>query len=197
MSITIATPPPQGEDAVRAGLDKLLTTGEDTRRALVPPAAGYGVVSVAAPHPVYVAGPADVLEGTLPASAELSGWRYILLDEERALAAAEVRPRRGKKGVRFTGLNTGAFVESTVRGVAAAEELEEVRESDYEFRLLNIPSLYVVALWLHGRSDIFIPLPPTPRWLAPYSVYSAEELVEVLREPAAERQDSAEELFET
>jgi hypothetical protein len=179
---------------MREDMNSLLLVDGDTRRALSPSGGGYEGTSTAAPHPVYTAGLKDVLAGTLPASALLTGWRYILLDGDRASAAAEVTPGQDGEEARLKGLSMGPFVGGTVRAVAVAERLKEVRESDYELRLLNIPGLYVVALWLHGRGDIFIPLRPAPSGVKPYSVYSAEGLTEALRE-SAERRASTEGLF--
>ncbi len=65
-----------------------------------------------------------------------------------------------------------------------AEELDEVREEDFELRLLDIPSLYVVALWLHGARDLIVPLPPTREGLEPYAVYEEGAVIERLGGPA-------------
>jgi hypothetical protein len=51
--------------------------------------------------------------------------------------------------------------------------LPQIAKADYELRLLKVPAVYLVALWLHGgNEDILIPLgnrPPDSRKNKPYT----------------------------
>ena len=87
----------------------------------------------------------------------------------------------------FSNFNHGPFVASTVEGVGRAEALDAVQQEDFELRVLEVPGLYTVALWLHGPRDLLMPLPPTRGRLEPHVVYEEGEVIELLREPAASR----------
>jgi hypothetical protein len=115
--------------------------------------------ALAAPHEVYTLDLADVANGLKGAKA--TGWRYLVMEGDNAVAAAELdRPAKGSKGnPEFSNLNTGGFVSSTYEAIHTAELLPEVKKADYQVRLLQIPAVCSVALWLHGKSqDLLLPL---------------------------------------
>lgn len=196
MSIITANPPTDGAEAIRTGVNSLLMSSGDARRELTPSAGSFASVSMSAPHPVYHATLDGVLDGSLVTSAQFSCWRYFLLDDDRILAAGEIQPGSEEVERTFLGASTGKSVRSTVRAIARAEKIDAVREKDYELRLLRIPSLYVVALWLHSEDDLFVLVPPTPRRLVPYSVHSADQLISALHDLASERRQFDDNLFE-
>jgi hypothetical protein len=146
-----------------------------------------GQLSIAAPHAVYFVGLTDVAEGNLLSAATLTGWRYIVLAGEEAIGAANLRIREDDPTLQFSHISHGPFVQNTVEGIRLAESLPAVAINDYELRLLDIPSLYVVCLWLHGNEDQLIPLPPSSHGLAPYKSYSDGEIAAALKGPATER----------
>ena len=53
----------------------------------------------------------------------------------------------------------------TATAIAAAQALPQVGLGSFELRLLRIPALYVMALWLHTPAaigELLLPLAPTP-----------------------------------
>ena len=59
--------------------------------------------------------------------------------------------------------NEGPFETATDNTVKTLHDLPELRAADYELRLLRIPALYMVALWLHMTAgDLLVPLAPSP-----------------------------------
>ena len=57
--------------------------------------------------------------------------------------------------------------------------------NDYEVRLLSIPALYVMALWLHGEADdLLLPMPPTNEILDAKKVYTPADLLKRLKRAA-------------
>ena len=57
----------------------------------------------------------------------------------------------------------GPFVAATDKAVKAIRKLPKLEAAGYELRLLRIPALYVMALWLHSLvDDLVIPLEPSP-----------------------------------
>ncbi len=107
-------------------------------------------------------------------------------------------------GVALTNLASGQFLSATKvskydfsgdhfdneisEALRIAEQLPQVEKQDYEPRLLDIPSILFVAVWLHGKSDdIIIPLPPTfGRWNA-YQPYSESEIIKLLKPEAKKK----------
>ena len=158
----------------------------DAIRNLMGPAGGAAGMAaaetseVAAPHEVYTLGLEDVAHRDL-GTAQKTAWRYLVVQGNRAVAAAEVNVAKGGAEMQFSHLNTGPFVEETNRAMAQAEKLEQVAGADYVVRLLTIPALYVVALWLHGeKNDLLIPMPPTSHHLTANRVYSPADFFERL-----------------
>jgi len=193
MAISIATEPRHVENALRKGVSNVLTVYKDTRRLMSAALDRPEGVTIALPHPVYAGGLSDILDRTLTETAQLSGWRYIVLDGDNAMAAADIRLVSGRREARFSGLNLGPFVANTVEGMAVAEAWEARQQDDFELRLLAIPSLYLIALWLYGKTSVFVVLPPAPKIFEPYGIYSASDLVDQLREPALARMELDEE----
>jgi hypothetical protein len=151
-------------------------------------------LAAAAPHHVYFVSLESIAAGKVFSQAELTGWRYIVLDDERPLFAAELDIDLAQGALEFSNTNQGPHVEGTLEGVRIAESLDDVREHDFELRLLEIPSLYVIALWLHGEEkDLLIPLPPTNPRLTPYDIYTSEELLAAVQNAAIKQLEVSQE----
>jgi len=145
--------------------------------------------------------PLDALaQGKLLEAARQTSWRYLLIQDNAAVAEAELSVgRRGAKGaagrsLEFVGLTHGPFAAATIDALDAAERLPQVASDDYELRLLKIPAVYLVALWLHGtREDILIPMGNAPGSLKSNQPYTESAVIAALRGPAeqAKRFDDA------
>lgn len=183
MSLFVPPPPPGGLEIIRNTLGDLITQPSTAARALED--TGADEVTVAAPHPVYFLGLEDVANGKGLAQAKLVSWRYILLNSDRSLAAAEVSLGAN---LEFSHVNQGPYVGATVEAVGLAEGLNEVISDDYELRLLKIPGLYIIALWLHAEQpDIIIPLLPAPSELTPNTPYSEATFMSAIQQAANDR----------
>jgi hypothetical protein len=74
--------------------------------------------------------------------------------------------------------------------VNAAEQHPATRESSYAVRLIRVPPLYVMALWLsdeRGGDDLVMPMPPTPPYLEAGRPYRGDEFPNLLAEDARKR----------
>lgn len=185
MPLTTAKAPSGGPRAIQNALSRVLAAPN----AFLARSAGGAAedVALSVPHPVYEVGLDDIARGHLTQATRLDGWRYLLVGGERALAAAEVAAV-GDSSVRFSHFNEGPFVAATVDGLSAAERLPEVNSGTYEVRLLRIPALYLIALWLHdGKQDLFLPLEPVPNGVKPLQRYREKELVAALQSLSAKR----------
>lgn len=184
MPLTISPPPPEGMDIITKSVGHLM--GQPDRIAALTNVQ-KGSLEIAAPHPVYSVALQDVADGLLLSSAKLVSWRYLLLTGSDITASIEISESEQDGQLEFTHLNHGPFVAGTVDTIAFAESLSEVQAHDYELRLLKIPGLYIIALWLHGPSDILVPLAPMPDLVTPNSHYSEEALVATIRQSALDR----------
>jgi hypothetical protein len=150
------------------------------------------------PHPVYYV-PLDALaEGKLLGAATQTSWRYLLVQDDTAVAEAELSAggpatgsRKGKRGaakaLTFLGVSHGPFTDATLDALSAAERLPKVAAADYELRLLKIPAVYLAALWLHkDDDDILIPMGAAPGGLKKNKSYTEKQVIKALK-PVAEQ----------
>jgi hypothetical protein len=161
-----------GELAQRQGF-------EDRRLAAAAPAA----LAVAAPHDVYSLGLEDLAAGRGLEAAEWVSRRCLILDGDHPIAAAELPDPDGANGFTTT---EGRFAATTATAIQGAEDAP----GEYELRLLRIPALYLMALWLkdrNGTDDVLVPLDPAPAELQPNERYSDQQLLERLRDRARSR----------
>lgn len=91
-------------------------------------------------------------------------WRYFVQEGYKVLASAESVAIGPANEHVFSAFNEGPFVASSASAIRAAREIPEVGQGGVELRLLNVPGLYVLALWLHGAKgtgDLLVPLAPS------------------------------------
>jgi hypothetical protein len=186
--VPIVTPelPPTALDAVRQAL---AATGRFPRRA-------GGALSLSTPHPVFAAALEPLAAGDRIAdAAELVGWRALLEEDERVVAAVELPGREAGTGGAV--VTRGGFVESTVTTLRGAERHERAGAERLELRLLRADALYLLALWLHpteGGDDLFFPLAPAPPPLRAETAYEREpfekEVAELARSVASAYQSA-------
>lgn len=184
MPLRLPPPPPTGLEVITAALEGLLSTQGPAARALSigrEDDAGTGLAAVA-PHLVYFAGLEDVAQGRMLSAARPTSWRYILVRGDNAYAAAEVTVAEDGQLGGFSHVDRGPFALNIVAAVELAEITETARGGDYEMRLLSVPSLYLVALWLHGTEDLLLPLEPAPGDLETERVYTEEQIFSELSE---------------
>jgi hypothetical protein len=182
MTLLASAPPQAAVDAARAGIAQLKATpGMASRDAL---ADEPGETYLAAPHQVFHLGLNDAMRGRPVEHARRGGWRFMLTDDSRALAAVHVREcDEGPESYVFSQLNSGPSVDSTVE---ALNRLEAAGQDIRELRLLDVPALYLEALWLHGdEDDRFVPLHPAPPAFEPFRVYSADDFSRLVAEAAS------------
>ncbi|EME99141.1 hypothetical protein J7W19_04135 [Streptomyces mobaraensis NBRC 13819 = DSM 40847] len=146
--------------------------------------AAQGALSCELPLPVHV------LEQHAPAGAtprtRLTGWRFLIKEDERAIAAGEARPTAD--GWTFSHFFEGPYVLSTELALRQAESLS----TPYQPRLLTVPGLYMLTLWLHGDvtadaesglpapGDLLVPLAPAPPGIAAHRPHRFADLLPVL-----------------
>ncbi|MBT2545972.1 hypothetical protein J7E99_36255 [Streptomyces sp. ISL-44] len=148
-----------------------------------------GPVTAELPLPVHVLDRlniSDLASGGRPPRTRLTGWRFLIRGGDRYVAAADTRLT--PDGWVFSHFFEGPYVAATERALRQAESLGKA----YQPRLLSVPELYMLTLWLHGAvgadasaglpagEDLLVPLAPAPPGIAAYRPHPVSELLPVL-----------------
>ncbi|NEC90179.1 hypothetical protein [Streptomyces sp. SID12501] len=133
--------------------------------------------------------PVHVLDRITPegtSATRLTGWRFLIRAGDRAVAAAETTLT--PDGWAFSHFFEGPYIASTERALRQAETMKQ----PYQARLLSVPGLYMLTLWLHGditadgaeghpaATDLLVPLAPAPPGIAAHRPHRVAELLPVL-----------------
>ncbi|WFB06296.1 hypothetical protein LRS74_03965 [Streptomyces sp. LX-29] len=137
------------------------------------------------PLPVHVLD--TITAPGVPSRTRLTGWRFLIRGGGRAVAAAEAVPTAD--GWAFSHFCEGPYVTSTEQALSQAESLPALHQP----RLLFLPELYMLTLWLHaepateptvepeqGRpapADLLVPLAPAPPGIAAHRALRVAELL--------------------
>ncbi|MDW6058323.1 hypothetical protein SAZ11_09660 [Streptomyces sp. FXJ1.4098] len=136
------------------------------------------------PLPVHVLDDITAPDG--PPRARLTGWRFLIRDGQRTVASAEAMLTAD--GWVFSHFSEGPYVSSAELALSQAESLPSV----YQPRLLSIPELYMLTLWLRSdpdvaaeeghlaAADLLVPLTPAPPGIAAHRAHRAADLLPVL-----------------
>lgn len=133
--------------------------------------------------------PVHVLDRITPAGASatrLAGWRFLIRCGDRSVAAADTMLT--PDGWAFSRFFEGPYITATDRALRQAETMQQ----PYQARLLSVPELYMLTLWLHGdcaadgaaghpaATDLLVPLAPAPPGIAAHRPHRVAELLPVL-----------------
>lgn len=134
--------------------------------------------------------PLHVLNGITasagPPRTRLAGWRFLLRDAHGVVGAADTMLTAD--GWTFSHFCEGPFVASAEAALRRAETLPAA----YQPRLLSVPELYMLTLWLHGDmeadagegspapADLLVPLAPAPPGIAAHRPHRVDGLLPLL-----------------
>lgn len=103
---------------------------------------------------VYTLGLSDAAKENALASVKFVGWRY-LIDDNGSPAVAEIRPTGSGSAPKFSRLTRGSAASGLKKAAEAASIAYGSSGDTYEARILEVPALHSICLWLHGRNDVF------------------------------------------
>lgn len=170
MGLKLPSAPRGTQQVVALALQRAQTSGRFAFSGVTGGAAA--VVTPVAVHQVYSVGLNQLANGRGLRAAKMVGWRTIVLHGSDPVAAVEFTGG-GPELRNLKSVNQGPQVQSTASAITLAEGLAQVKEKDYEPRLLQISAICLVSLWLHGaKEELFIPLEPAPGDFKAYNVYS-------------------------
>ncbi|MFT2016736.1 hypothetical protein ACMA1D_12955 [Streptomyces sp. 796.1] len=146
-----------------------------------------GSLAVAHPLPLHVLDHVTPRAGQAAAPiTRLIGWRFLIVGAEHAVAAAEALLTPG--GWAFSHFCEGPYVTSTEQALRRADALPTA----YQPRLLSVPELYMLTLWLHRETadepaggppapaDLLVPLAPAPPGIAANRPHQVADLLPML-----------------
>ncbi|WP_434587928.1 hypothetical protein [Streptomyces sp. A5-4] len=121
-----------------------------------------------------------------PPRTRLTGWRFLIRSGDRTVAAADTMLT--PDGWAFSHFCEGPYIASSERALRQAETMN----GRYQPRLLSVPELYMLNLWLHGEpeadasddmplpTDVLVPLAPAPPGIASHHPHPVADLLTVL-----------------
>ncbi|GAB3085348.1 hypothetical protein [Micromonospora schwarzwaldensis] len=160
MPLHVPEPPHGQADQVKSKLHRFADEGRFTGKALR--GARKEQLDVSTPHQVFTMGLDDVLAGGGVDRTQPAGWRYLIEDSGQPIASAETSagPEGTQEVSKFT---EGPFVAATDKAMKIVRRLPKLAAAGFELRLLRIPAVYQMALWLHSaEEDLLVPLEPSP-----------------------------------
>lgn len=140
------------------------------------------------PHPVYCVGLKEAASANGPWQGELVGWRYLAHSGNERDYAIEVQVDGTQH--QFSELDKGPYIDGVYRVLKDESLQQKTGTTVFKLAVLRLNALGVFAVWLQtvepGQA-LFIPLPPTPRYLTPWQQYTTNQFQDVLREKAKEK----------
>jgi hypothetical protein len=159
MPLNIPEPPGRARDKTRSTLDVVARGRGAGLRKL--DAARAEDLELSTPHQVFVMGPDAAQAGAGLDRARPVGWRFLVESGGEVIASAESPELPEGDGA--PSFSEGQVVASTAAAVKTALALPQVAKGRFDLRLLQIPAMYLTALWLHSpNADLLMPLEPSP-----------------------------------
>jgi hypothetical protein len=191
MPITFQQPSPQVAEQTRSALQDM---AQQKQFRIAPLAASTpSQISVTSPHAVYNIDLDEIVENKPLSAAQFTAWRFIVASNPSQPAAAEMHGDPNGDHASFSSVNDGPFVAGTIAAFKSVAEDPAFATGDWEGRLLRIPALFVMAVWIHNKTtgeDMLRPIAPTPNFLNANTTYTWPQFLEALEGPARGRLSS-------
>lgn len=142
MTVMTKDGPPAGKVVLGQALRHLMTRQSD------PLATKGGAVDTSKPLEVFTLRLDDISGSDFLRKAVSTGWRYLIV-ADGPIAMADLRGAAPE----FANLTRGRLAEQLEQAANLAESAYGASPTEFEARVLEIPSLYVMALWLHAGSE--------------------------------------------
>lgn len=141
------------------------------------------------PQPIYTSTIQALLKGRMLADAVLTGWQYFLIADEAPQGVVEVSDFKpeAEPPRSFDVLHPREYADLVNDVIARAEEIE----GKWELRILRVPAIYLLAVWLKdGTENLLLPVVPPSSASLLQEVLSEEELTKRLTPLSLMRRDT-------
>ncbi len=184
MSLTIPAVPQEAVAALDTALPKLATSPAVAARLprAVAAATQFMTARSAISLPFYVLDLSDVRIGVM--AAHQVGWQHLLPTGDPAGPALAETAIRGSNQHVFVGVAESPFASDLEHRLSVLRADPTVSASSYNAALLEVPAMYVMAIWLQDTShhdDLIVPLAPAPPPLTAGRNYSTSQFLDALR----------------
>jgi len=146
MKLTFESAPDAASHALCSKIPDVLRKSSAGRSAFDASATSIDALG---PFPLYVA---DISASGAMSKPKFFAWRFLLLNGEHAISVADVssveKDRLGLSSVHF-----GRGARKTHEGIRFAQS---VAGGSARMRLLSIPRMHMLVIWLLGRETIFV-----------------------------------------
>ncbi len=178
MKITLPQTPANGAQVILPAVQAALQA--QVLNIIAPASKTAGTsLSLSGAYPGYSLTLDNLAVGNEMSYAVKGVWHHLVFINGNVVADAQLIWRDDK--MEFSALNCGPMAASIVDALNMAEKASVLRAKSVELRLLSVPALHVVAVWLHGEDeDRFIPVAPTPHTLMPMQIIDKERLFSIL-----------------
>lgn len=194
MSLTLPNAPVEALSLVRLHAPLLL-------RAMGAEISPTHPLKIAQPYPLYTFPIEAVIDDQPLDSAWLAGWQYLVVDNDQTVGLAEVAATDAERNpaLAFATIVPSQCAQPIVSRIIDAQQLPDVALRSYELRILRVPSLTALAVWLRGdNDDIVLPIENVPdgvpleetTWNGVAVVTSQAQLARLLRPIAFYRLNS-------
>lgn len=142
-------------------------------------------LAISDPIPAYTVGLVEIQAGELSAAAEFASWRYVLsaTTPHNPVASADLCFVDAQWVV--TGLNGQQLTTALDSALAFAQASSQWKAGGLELRLLHIPALYTMLVWLHGGSNSYVVVMDPENLIKPGTVLDETTLMKTLSDIAA------------
>jgi hypothetical protein len=134
-------------------------------------------LALVAPHRVFTLSLDAIRDGQFD-RAVFAGWRLLLVAEDRVVGAAEV-----DESGEYATVDGSRFAQATGTTLDELDDLPELGDGGYEFRLLKVNPLYMAAAWLVGGNSVVVPLEPAPAFLQAGRAYAERDFLDAFAQP--------------
>jgi hypothetical protein len=187
MPLTIPAVPQEAVAALAAALPKLATS--PAVAASMPQAAAavrrFTTAREAISLPFFLLDLSDIREGIM--AARQVGWRHLLPTGDPADPVMADTAIRGSNQHAFAGVTESPFVSDLEFRLLLLLTDPTVSAGSYDAALLQVPALYVMAIWLQDTAhhhDLIAPVAPAPPPLTAGRQYSTSQFLDALRASA-------------
>ena len=185
MSLQFATPPADGTLVVKQGIDNIFAAPIGGAAAHIESPAS--TLKTMDPYPVYDLELNDLAKGKSLDSANLTVWRYLLVQGNEIVQAAEIAQPSAIGGRSIFNALTKGYAKEMEDAFHKVDHLPELEQGNYEIRAIRVPSLYLFALWLKdllGKNDRFVVVKPAFPPFDTSKIYKIDELFFLLQQQA-------------
>jgi hypothetical protein len=157
--LQLPTPPSDFYAIVAQALSRVSATGGAADHVTNVPDPSR--LNAAFAHKVYALDNSDIVRSNQISRARLVAWRVLIQYGPKTVAAMELNCDSQGANIRFASLDMGPFAQRTRQLAESVETFDTVHRGLFEPRMLRMPSVYAVALWLkdlQGTADIVLPM---------------------------------------